>query len=124
MPVFTQQSTCEFWRRQACMVPLPAFQIMTPLWRATCCPCAACPCRYQQMKEAYEYDGLDTCAADGMCQEKCPVKVSAGTSVVVDAIVAALGSAAFHEPIAGTAAGPCGAALLVDDSITPASSLQ
>eukprot|EP00983_Pelagomonas_calceolata_P109600 1159572-Pelagomonas_calceolata.AAC.4 len=28
------------------------------------------------MKEAYEYDGLDTCAADGMCQEKCPVKVS------------------------------------------------
>lgn len=28
------------------------------------------------MKQAYEYDGLDTCAADGMCQEKCPVKVS------------------------------------------------
>jgi D-lactate dehydrogenase len=30
------------------------------------------------MRDAFEYDGLDTCAADGMCQEKCPVKVRAG----------------------------------------------
>mmetsp|Transcript_14411 Transcript_14411/g.39044 ORF Transcript_14411/g.39044 Transcript_14411/m.39044 type:complete len:1096 (-) Transcript_14411:437-3724(-) len=37
--------------------------------------------RYQQMKEAYEYDGLDTCAADGMCQEKCPVKINTGDLV-------------------------------------------
>jgi hypothetical protein len=27
---------------------------------------------------SYEYDGEATCAADGMCQEKCPVKINTG----------------------------------------------
>lgn len=27
---------------------------------------------------SYEYDGDATCAADGMCQEKCPVKINTG----------------------------------------------
>lgn len=30
------------------------------------------------MQRLYEYDGKDTCAADGMCQEKCPVKINTG----------------------------------------------
>lgn len=30
------------------------------------------------MKQIYEYDGKDTCAADGMCKEKCPVKINTG----------------------------------------------
>ena len=27
---------------------------------------------------SFEYDGNATCAADGMCQEKCPVKINTG----------------------------------------------
>mmetsp|Transcript_7098 Transcript_7098/g.12157 ORF Transcript_7098/g.12157 Transcript_7098/m.12157 type:complete len:1103 (+) Transcript_7098:137-3445(+) len=34
--------------------------------------------RLAEMREAYEYQGVDTCAADGMCQEKCPVKINTG----------------------------------------------
>ena len=30
------------------------------------------------MRAAYEYQGDATCAADGMCQEKCPVKINTG----------------------------------------------
>jgi len=29
---------------------------------------------------SYSYDGDATCAADGMCQEKCPVKINTGES--------------------------------------------
>lgn len=29
----------------------------------------------------YEYDGVDTCAADGMCQTACPVRIDTGTLV-------------------------------------------
>ncbi|KAG2497441.1 hypothetical protein HYH03_004596 [Edaphochlamys debaryana] len=31
-----------------------------------------------EISKAYEYDGEATCAADGMCQEKCPVKINTG----------------------------------------------
>ncbi|KAH7615608.1 hypothetical protein Ndes2526B_g09647 [Nannochloris sp. 'desiccata'] len=34
--------------------------------------------RLAEMSAIYEYDGQDTCAADGMCQEKCPVKINTG----------------------------------------------
>lgn len=34
--------------------------------------------RLKEMKESYQYQGTDTCAADGMCQEKCPVKINTG----------------------------------------------
>jgi len=34
--------------------------------------------RLQQMTEAFDYMGNATCAADGMCQEKCPVKINTG----------------------------------------------
>ncbi|KAI3429690.1 hypothetical protein D9Q98_005775 [Chlorella vulgaris] len=34
--------------------------------------------RLAEMSKIFEYDGQDTCAADGMCQEKCPVKINTG----------------------------------------------
>ncbi|GAX77289.1 hypothetical protein CEUSTIGMA_g4735.t1 [Chlamydomonas eustigma] len=34
--------------------------------------------RLKEISTKYEYDGQDTCAADGMCQEKCPVKINTG----------------------------------------------
>jgi len=34
--------------------------------------------RLRQMTEAFDYMGNATCAADGMCQEKCPVKINTG----------------------------------------------
>ena len=34
--------------------------------------------RLASFEGAYEYDGDATCAADGMCQEKCPVKINTG----------------------------------------------
>ena len=33
------------------------------------------------MRAEYEYAGLDMCAADGMCQEKCPVSINTGELV-------------------------------------------
>ena len=29
-------------------------------------------------ESSFDYDGNATCAADGMCQEKCPVKINTG----------------------------------------------
>ena len=37
--------------------------------------------RLAEMSKTFEYDGIDTCAADGMCQEKCPVKINTGELV-------------------------------------------
>ena len=37
--------------------------------------------RLLAMRAEYEYAGLDMCAADGMCQEKCPVKINTGELV-------------------------------------------
>lgn len=34
--------------------------------------------RLKEMSAKYEYDGESTCAADGMCQEKCPVAINTG----------------------------------------------
>lgn len=34
--------------------------------------------RLADLRAAYVYDGEATCAADGMCQEKCPVKINTG----------------------------------------------
>ena len=39
---------------------------------------AAQQTRLDEMAKIFEYDGQDTCAADGMCQEKCPVKINTG----------------------------------------------
>lgn len=39
---------------------------------------AAQQMRLDEMTKSFEYDGQDTCAADGMCQEKCPVKINTG----------------------------------------------
>lgn len=47
-------------------------------------PCHALPnttCRLKEISKSYEYDGQDTCAADGMCQEKCPVKINTGDMI-------------------------------------------
>ena len=42
--------------------------------------------RLVEMREGYEYDGIDTCAADGMCQEKCPVRVAARAAAAAAAL--------------------------------------
>lgn len=34
--------------------------------------------RLQEFVSLFEYNGKATCAADGMCQEKCPVKINTG----------------------------------------------
>ena len=34
--------------------------------------------RLTDFEQSYEYDGDATCAADGMCQVKCPVKINTG----------------------------------------------
>ncbi len=34
-----------------------------------------------QLEADYDYDGLDTCAADGMCQTACPVLIDTGSLV-------------------------------------------
>lgn len=44
-------------------------------------PRALSPClarRLKDFREIYSYQGEGTCAADGMCQEKCPVKINTG----------------------------------------------
>ncbi len=41
-------------------------------------PCSPFFLRFKDMSVSYEYQGKDTCAADGMCQEKCPVKINTG----------------------------------------------
>jgi L-lactate utilization protein LutB len=35
-------------------------------------------CSLKDFKAIYDYQGDATCAADGMCQEKCPVKINTG----------------------------------------------
>ncbi|KAF8056389.1 glcD [Scenedesmus sp. PABB004] len=37
--------------------------------------------RLAAFEGAYAYDGNATCAADGMCQEKCPVKINTGEMI-------------------------------------------
>lgn len=37
--------------------------------------------RLKTFETSYEYDGDATCAADGMCQEKCPVKINTGEMI-------------------------------------------
>lgn len=37
--------------------------------------------RLQTFQQSYDYDGDATCAADGMCQEKCPVKINTGEMI-------------------------------------------
>ena len=34
--------------------------------------------RYRQLLKEYQYDGMDTCAVDGMCAEACPVDINTG----------------------------------------------
>ncbi len=35
-------------------------------------------CRLKDLSSIYTYQGEETCAADGMCQVKCPVKINTG----------------------------------------------
>jgi L-lactate utilization protein LutB len=37
--------------------------------------------RLKSFEEIFAYQGEGTCAADGMCQEKCPVKINTGELV-------------------------------------------
>ncbi|UKJ07245.1 FAD-binding and (Fe-S)-binding domain-containing protein [Solitalea lacus] len=36
---------------------------------------------YQQLLQEYQYDGLDTCAVDGLCATACPVDINTGDLV-------------------------------------------
>lgn len=36
---------------------------------------------YDQLLDQYQYDGLSTCAVDGLCAEACPVHINTGTLV-------------------------------------------
>ncbi|GAB3026618.1 FAD-binding and (Fe-S)-binding domain-containing protein [Niabella terrae] len=36
---------------------------------------------YQQLRSEYDYDGLDTCAVDGLCATACPVDINTGELV-------------------------------------------
>ena len=36
------------------------------------------PPRLEELMQIYKYQGEETCAADGMCQVKCPVKINTG----------------------------------------------
>ncbi len=35
-------------------------------------------CRLTDLSSIFTYQGEETCAADGMCQVKCPVKINTG----------------------------------------------
>ena len=37
--------------------------------------------RLDELEEVYKYQGAETCAADGMCQVKCPVKINTGEMI-------------------------------------------
>ena len=37
--------------------------------------------RLEELSSIYDYQGEQTCAADGMCQVKCPVKINTGEMV-------------------------------------------
>ena len=37
--------------------------------------------QYQQLLHQYQYDGLDTCAVDGLCATACPVDINTGALV-------------------------------------------
>jgi Fe-S oxidoreductase len=32
-----------------------------------------------QLQEEYQYDGIETCAGDGMCSTVCPIGINTGT---------------------------------------------
>lgn len=51
--------------------------------RALTAPTAEEAARLKAFESGFEYDGKETCAADGMCQEKCPVKINTGELVKV-----------------------------------------
>ena len=39
--------------------------------------------RLKQFEKDWEYDGDGTCAAAGMCEQKCPVKINTGAQSVL-----------------------------------------
>src|SRR5690606_36740691 len=36
---------------------------------------------YKQLLSEFQYDGMDTCAVDGLCAEACPVDINTGTLI-------------------------------------------
>ncbi len=36
---------------------------------------------YRQLLKEFQYDGMDTCAVDGLCAEACPVDINTGTLI-------------------------------------------
>jgi Fe-S oxidoreductase len=43
--------------------------------------------RLQAFERAFAYDGDATCAADGMCQSKCPVKINTGARTLAKLVM-------------------------------------
>jgi L-lactate utilization protein LutB len=64
------------------------------------------------MRAAYSYQGDATCAADGMCQEKCPVKINTGElikSIRAEELKAAGANASRAEALSMVRAPRCAA---------------
>ena len=51
--------------------------------RCDVCRTAQESSRLKQFEKDWEYDGDGTCAADGMCEQKCPVKINTGEQSVL-----------------------------------------
>lgn len=62
------------------LTPRQRITVHRELSRLTCLPNRTPEeeMRLQTMTTSYDYDGEATCAADGMCQEKCPVNINTG----------------------------------------------
>ncbi len=60
------------------MEPLLLSQTLTPLSPLRSHLSPFHPTSLAAFESSFEYDGNATCAADGMCQEKCPVKINTG----------------------------------------------
>ena len=68
--------------------------------------------RLADLEGAYEYAGKEMCAADGMCQEKCPVKINTG-DLIKELRAADVAAAPRAAAVAGRLADSMGAVTAV-----------
>ena len=61
--------------------------------------------RLEDLMQIYKYQGEETCAADGMCQVKCPVKINTG-ELIKSIRAEELGTATRASKIANVCTSP------------------
>ena len=73
------------WNAATANRSAPAGTSPPPRGSGSCCAAkcngpspAATPRCCDQLEQEYEYDAIDTCAVDGMCQTACPVLINTG----------------------------------------------